>query len=313
MNPEVVAVLGGGAWGTVLAELIRRNGHPVHVWSRRYGAALEPVVQPATMVVIAVSVAGVLPLVHQLPRLRPGAIIVSTTKGLLPDGYHTPTQVWQRAFPEHGVVALSGPNLAAEIAQGLPAATVAASVQTWAAQRVQRVLASDRFRVYTNQDPLGTELGGALKNVMAIAAGVCDGLHLGANAKAGLVTRALAEMVRVAVAWGAQVTTLYGLSGLGDLLATCNSPLSRNYRLGYGLAQGKSLTAMMQELPSTVEGVHTTQVLVHWADQRGIAVPIAQQVYQLLQGQVTPRQAVGALMERDLKAEFSTDLPCDPL
>jgi len=313
MNPEVVAVLGGGAWGTVLAELIRRNGHPVHVWSRRYGTALEPVVQPATMVVIAVSVAGVLPLVHQLPRLRPGAIIVSTTKGLLPDGYHTPTQVWQRAFPEHGVVALSGPNLAAEIAQGLPAATVAASVQTWAAQRVQRVLASDRFRVYTNQDPLGTELGGALKNVMAIAAGVCDGLHLGANAKAGLVTRALAEMVRVAVAWGAQVTTLYGLSGLGDLLATCNSPLSRNYRLGYGLAQGKSLTAMMQELPSTVEGVHTTQVLVHWADQRGIAVPIAQQVYQLLQGQVTPRQAVGALMERDLKAEFSTDLPCDPL
>jgi glycerol-3-phosphate dehydrogenase (NAD(P)+) len=313
MNPEVVAVLGGGAWGTVLAELIRENGHLVHVWSRRYGTALEPVVQPATMVVIAVSVAGVLPLVHQLPRLRPGAIIVSTTKGLLPDGYHTPTQVWQRAFPEHGVVALSGPNLAAEIAQGLPAATVAASVQTWAAQRVQRVLASDRFRVYTNQDPLGTELGGALKNVMAIAAGVCDGLHLGANAKAGLVTRALAEMVRVAVAWGAQVTTLYGLSGLGDLLATCNSPLSRNYRLGYGLAQGKSLTAMMQELPSTVEGVHTTQVLVHWADQRGIAVPIAQQVYQLLQGQVTPRQAVGALMERDLKAEFSTDLPCDPL
>jgi glycerol-3-phosphate dehydrogenase (NAD(P)+) len=313
MNPEVVAVLGGGAWGTVLAELIRENGHLVHVWSRRYGTALEPVVQPATMVVIAVSVAGVLPLVHQLPRLRPGAIIVSTTKGLLPDGYRTPTQVWQRAFPEHGVVALSGPNLAAEIAQGLPAATVAASVQTWAAQRVQRVLASDRFRVYTNQDPLGTELGGALKNVMAIAAGVCDGLHLGANAKAGLVTRALAEMVRVAVAWGAQVTTLYGLSGLGDLLATCNSPLSRNYRLGYGLAQGKSLTAMMQELPSTVEGVHTTQVLVHWADQRGISVPIAQQVYQLLQGQVTPRQAVGALMERDLKAEFSTDLPCDPL
>lgn len=309
MNSEVVAVLGGGAWGTVLAELIRRNGHPVHVWSRRYGTALEPVVQPATMVVIAVSVAGVLPLVHQLPRLRPGAIIVSTTKGLLPDGYRTPTQVWQRAFPEHGVVALSGPNLAAEIAQGLPAATVAASVQTWAAQRVQRVLASDRFRVYTNQDPLGTELGGALKNVMAIAAGVCDGLHLGANAKAGLVTRALAEMVRVAVAWGAQVTTLYGLSGLGDLLATCNSPLSRNYRLGYGLAQGKSLTAMMQELPSTVEGVHTTQVLVHWADQRGIAVPIAQQVYQLLQGQVTPRQAVGALMERDLKAEFYPEPP----
>ncbi len=307
MNPEVVAVLGGGAWGTLLAELIRRNGHPVQVWSRRYGGELAPVVQPATMVVIAVSVAGVLPLAQQLPQLAPGTIIVSTTKGLLPDSCSTPTQVWQRAFPEHGVVALSGPNLAAEIAQGLPAATVAASVQTWAAQRVQRVLASERFRVYTNQDPLGTELGGALKNVMAIAAGVCDGLRLGANAKAGLVTRALAEMVRVAVEWGAQATTLYGLSGLGDLLATCNSPLSRNYRLGYGLAQGKSVAAILQELQSTVEGINTTQVVVQWADQRGIAVPIAQQVYQLLQGRVTPQQAVGALMERDLKAEFSTD------
>jgi len=307
MTPEVVAVLGGGTWGSLLAELIRRNGYPVQVWSRRQGGDMQAVVQPATVVVVAVSVAGVLPVMQGLKTLPPDAILVSTTKGLIPDSCSTPTQVWQRAFPEHGVVALSGPNLAAEIAQGLPAATVAASVRAEAAQRVQQILASERFRVYTNDDPLGTELGGALKNVMAIAAGVCDGLHLGANAKASLITRALAEMVRVAVALGAHAHTLYGLSGLGDLLATCNSPLSRNYRLGYGLAQGQSVATILQELQTTVEGVNTTQVLVQLADQRGIRVPIAQQVYQLLQQRVTPQQAVFELMGRDLKAEFHPD------
>jgi glycerol-3-phosphate dehydrogenase (NAD(P)+) len=304
MTPEVVAVLGGGMWGSLLAELIRGNGYPVQVWSRRQGGDMQAVVQPATVVVVAVSVAGVLPVMQGLKTLPPDAILVSTTKGLMPGSCSTPAQLWQRAFPEHGVVALSGPNLAAEIAQGLPAATVAASVQAEAAQRVQRVLASERLRVYTNDDPLGTELGGALKNVMAIAAGVCDGLHLGANAKASLITRALAEMVRVAVALGAHAHTLYGLSGLGDLLATCNSPLSRNYRLGYGLAQGQSLAEILQELQTTVEGVNTTHVLVQLADQRGIRVPIAQQVYQLLEQRVTPQQAVVELMGRDLKAEF---------
>ncbi|APB34424.1 Glycerol-3-phosphate dehydrogenase (NAD(P)+) [Gloeomargarita lithophora Alchichica-D10] len=304
MNPEVVAVLGGGVWGSLLAALIRDNGYPVRVWSRRQGGNLEEIVQPATMLVVAVSVAGVLPVIQRLTALPSGMIIVSTTKGLLPGNYRTPAQAWQRAFPGHGVVALSGPNLAAEIAQGLPAATVAASVETSAAQRVQQVLASERLRVYTNNDPLGTELGGALKNVMAIAAGVCDGLNLGANAKASLITRALAEMVRVAVDLGANTYTLYGLSGLGDLLATCNSPLSRNYRLGYGLAQGKSLAVMLQELQTTVEGVNTTQVLVQMADQRGLRVPIAQQVDALLQGHINPQQAVVELMGRDLKAEF---------
>lgn len=307
MTPEVVAVLGGGTWGSLLAELIRGNGYPVQVWSRRQGGDMQAVVQPATVVVVAVSVAGVLPVMQGLKNLPPDAILVSTTKGLMPGSCSTPAQMWQRAFPEHGVVALSGPNLAAEIAQGLPAATVAASVRVEAAQRVQRVLASERFRVYTNDDPLGTELGGALKNVMAIAAGVCDGLHLGANAKAGLITRALAEMVRVAVALGAHAHTLYGLSGLGDLLATCNSPLSRNYRLGYGLAQGRNLAEILQELQTTVEGVNTTHVLVQLADQWGIRVPIAQQVYQLLQQRVTPQQAVVELMGRDLKAEFHPD------
>ncbi len=307
MTQEVVAVLGSGMWGSLLAQLIEANGYPVRLWSRRQGGEMQPVLASATIVVVAVSVAGVLPVIQAISSLPAGAIIVSTTKGLLPDSFSTPAQMWQKHFPGHGVVALSGPNLAAEIAQGLPAATVAASLQPEAAQRVQRVLASERLRVYTNDDPLGTELGGALKNVMAIAAGVCDGLSLGANAKAGLITRALAEMVRVAVALGANAHTLYGLSGLGDLLATCNSPLSRNYRLGYGLAQGKSLTTLLRELQTTVEGVNTAQVLVQLADQRGLRVPIAQQVYRLLHNQVTPQQAVMELMGRDLKAEFHPD------
>ncbi|MEN9249153.1 MAG: hypothetical protein Q6K95_03020, partial [Gloeomargarita sp. GXS_bins_116] len=220
MSAEVVTVVGAGVWGSLLAELIRQNGYPVQVWSRRCPQPLATAVQSATMVVIAVSVTGVLPVLRAMPSLAPGAVIVSTTKGLLPGSHTTPAQLWQKAFPDHSVVVVSGPNLAAEIAQGLPAATVAASVQREAARRVQRVLASERLRVYTNDDPLGTELGGALKNVMAIAAGVCDGLGLGANAKAGLITRALAEMVRVAVALGAKAQTLYGLAGLGDLLAT---------------------------------------------------------------------------------------------
>ncbi|MEN9218674.1 MAG: NAD(P)H-dependent glycerol-3-phosphate dehydrogenase [Gloeomargarita sp. DG_2_bins_126] len=307
MTQEVVAVLGSGMWGSLLAQLIEANGYPVRLWSRRQGGQIQPVLASATIVVVAVSVAGVLPVIQTIHSLPADSIIVSTTKGLLPDSFSTPAQSWQKHFPGHGVVALSGPNLAAEIAQGLPAATVAASIHPEAAQRVQRVLASERLRVYTNDDPLGTELGGALKNVMAIAAGVCDGLSLGANAKAGLITRALAEMVRVAVALGANAHTLYGLSGLGDLLATCNSPLSRNYRLGYGLAQGKSLTRLLRELQTTVEGVNTARVLVQLAEQRGLRVPIAQQVYRLLHNQVTPQQAVMELMGRDLKAEFHPD------
>ncbi|HEY9663603.1 MAG TPA: NAD(P)H-dependent glycerol-3-phosphate dehydrogenase, partial [Allocoleopsis sp.] len=172
-----------------------------------------------------------------------------------------------------------------------------------AAQRVQFIFSSDRFRVYTNSDPLGTELGGTLKNVIAIAAGVCDGLNLGTNAKSGLITRALAEVIRVGTYLGAQPETFFGLSGLGDLLATCTSPLSRNYRVGYGLAQGKSLEQVLTELHSTAEGVNTTNVLIDLAHREGIAVPVSHQVYLLLNGKISPQQAVEALMERDLKSE----------
>ena len=181
---------------------------------------------------------------------------------------------------------------------------VASNIPT-AAEIVQLVFSSGRFRVYTNPDPLGVELGGTLKNVIAIAAGVCDGLQLGTNAKAALVTRGLTEMVRIGNNWGAKTETFYGLSGLGDLLATCNSPLSRNYQVGYQLAGGKSLTETLENLQGTAEGVNTCRVLMQRAKQQNIPVPITEQVYRLLQGEATPRQALDELMLRDIKPEYN--------
>lgn len=306
-----LAVIGAGAWGTTLAMLARRQGHQVRVWSRRSDASLQSVLTAADIVVSAVSMRGVRSVIQQMRSLdlAPQTILVSATKGLDPDsGSSTelprlPSQLWQAAFPDHAIAVLSGPNLSEEIQQGLPAATVVASDSLSAAETVQRALSSHRFRVYTNADMFGVELGGILKNVIAIAVGTCDGLQLGTNAKAALVTRGLAEIIRVGTYWGAKPETFYGLSGLGDLLATCNSALSRNYQVGYGLAEGKSLDTVLAALTGTAEGVNTTHVLVRLALQQNITVPISQQVAQLLNGEITPPAAVAALMLRDYKPE----------
>jgi len=302
----ILTILGGGAWGSALANLASKNDHQVNLWSRRSSFELESAIAGTDVVVSAVSMKGVAATVDRLlsTNLGPNTIIVTVTKGLDPTTTRTPSQIWQTAFPRHPIVVLSGPNLSEEIRQELPAATVAASSDLAAARQVQHIYSSEIFRVYINQDPLGTELGGTLKNVFAIAAGVCDGLQLGTNAKSALLTRALPEMIRVGVRLGAQAETFYGLSGLGDLLATCNSSLSRNYRVGFGLAQGKSLEQILHELQSTAEGVNTTNVLIDLANQRAIEVPVSRQVYRLLNGEITPEQAVLALMERDLKPEI---------
>jgi glycerol-3-phosphate dehydrogenase (NAD(P)+) len=304
-EPKLVTILGAGAWGTGLAVLAKANGHQVRVWSRRSGETLAEVIQDADIVLSAVSMKGVRSITSQLQSLPVSGetVFVTATKGLDPQTTCTPSQIWQEAFPTHAIVVLSGPNLSKEIQQELPAATVVASNFATAAELVQLVFSSDRFRVYTNSDPLGVELGGTLKNVMAIAAGVCDGLQLGTNAKAALVTRGLTEMVRIGVHWGANKETFYGLSGLGDLLATCNSPLSRNYQVGYQLAREKTLTEILANLEGTAEGINTTQVLVQRAKQQNIPMPITEQVCRLLQGEVTPRQALLELMLRDKKPE----------
>lgn len=304
-QPQIVTILGTGVWGTALGTLAARNRHEVRFHSRRSESSWEDAIASANLAVSAVSMSGVRPTIEQLQRLvlPPDLIIVSATKGLDALSLQTPSRIWKAAFPQHSIVVLSGPNLSKEIDRGLPAATAVASEDLEAAKKVQAILSSESFRVYVNSDPLGTELGGTLKNIMAIAAGVCDGLNLGTNAKAALLTRALPEIIRVGAHFGALPSTFYGLSGIGDLLATCNSPLSRNYQVGYQLAQGKTLAEILERLEGTAEGINTTEVLVRLAKAEKIEVPIAEQVRRLLEGEITPQLAVHSLMERELKAE----------
>ncbi|HHP7229417.1 MAG TPA: NAD(P)H-dependent glycerol-3-phosphate dehydrogenase [Xenococcaceae cyanobacterium] len=301
-----IAILGSGIWGSALGAIARSNGHEVRFYSRKSQLSLASIIQDTSVILAAVSMQGVRPTIAKLTALTiPSEIIlVTATKGLDPKTNLTPSQMWQQAFPNNPVVVLSGPNLAKEIIQQLPAATTVASQNLTAAETIQEMFASETFRVYLNNDPLGTELGGTLKNIMAIAAGVCDGMKLGTNAKAALLTRALPEMIRVGTCLGACGETFFGLSGLGDLIATCDSPLSRNYQVGYGLAQSKTLTQILAELEGTAEGVNTTEVLIQIANREAIAVPISRQVYRLLKAKITPQAAVNALMARELKAEF---------
>jgi len=300
-----IAILGAGSWGSALCTLLCQNSPDVRLWSRKSTQSLAEIIADVEIIVSAVSIGGLYPILERLQKLDLplGILLVSATKGLDPVTTKTPSQIWQNFYPHHSIVVLSGPNLSKEIQQGLPATTVVASQNLLAAQTIQTTLSSDLFRVYINADPLGTELGGTLKNVMAIAAGVCDGLQLGTNAKASLLTRALPEMIRVGTFLGSRAETFFGLSGLGDLLATCNSPLSRNYQVGYQLAKGSSLADILTHLEGTAEGINTTKVLIQIAQSQQLYVPITQQVYSLLEGRITPQETVKNLMERDLKSE----------
>lgn len=305
INFPQITIIGGGAWGTTLGYLLSRSNHQFQLWHRHSSLPLTTMTKEADILVSAVSMKGVGNVIEQLKTidLKPDTIIVTATKGLDLETTFTPSQIWQKAFPDHSIVVLSGPNLAKEIEQGLPAATVVSSKDIKAAELVQSVFASDIFRVYINDDPIGTELGGTLKNVMAIASGVCDGLALGTNAKAALLTRALPEMIRVGCKLGAKIETFFGLSGLGDLLATCDSPLSRNYQVGFQLGKGKTLSEILSQLEGTAEGVNTTNVLIKLAHKEHISVPITHQIYLLLQEKITPQEAVKNLMARELKNE----------
>ena len=300
-----VTIIGAGAWGSALASLVQTNQHHVQIWSRQSPIPLAEVVRDSDAIISAVSMRGVRPIAEQLQKinLQPHAVLVSATKGLEPITGQTPSQIWRSLLPDHPLVVLSGPNLSKEIVDGKPAATVVASTDDLAAQFIQTIFASRNFRVYTNSDPIGVELGGTLKNVIAIAVGACDGLNLGTNAKSALIARSLIEIIRVGVYFGAQPETFWGLSGLGDLLATCNSNLSRNYQIGYAIAQGQSLEAAIANVQGTAEGVNTANVLIGISDREKISVPVSRYVYRLLKGEITLQQAVEGLMERDLKPE----------
>ncbi len=300
-----IVVIGAGAWGSTLGNLLLKNDHDVKYWHRHSSESLETLLTEDVKIIIsAVSMSGVNSVVNEVKKfILPETILVTATKGLDSITTNTPSQIWQNALQNHNIVILSGPNLAKEIQQGLPAATVVASDNMESAETIQKLFSSSNFRVYTNNDPLGVELGGTLKNVMAIAAGTCDGLELGTNAKAALLTRGLTEIIRVGNHWGAKTETFYGLSGLGDLLATCNSNLSRNYQVGYQLAKGEKLTDILNNLQGTAEGVNTTKVLMKRAINQNIYVPITDLVAQLLNGEITPQYAVFALMLRESRPE----------
>ncbi len=333
METQKVAVLGAGSWGTALACLAARNGHDVALWARddalarainregdtckylpgadlknvRASAQLEEILRGAGWIISAVPCAGVPKLAPLVGQLRaPGAILVSGTKGLHPESGARAAQLWCEGAGlriEH-YAALSGPNLAREIAAGVPTSSVAASLDSRTADRAQELFSSQLFRVYTNTDLVGVELGGALKNVVAIAAGICDGFEFGDNAKAALMTRHWREMTRLAVACGARESTLFGLSGVGDLFATCASPHSRNHSLGERLGRGETLDDARREVMQVVEGVHTARAALNLAQKYGEELPVTRQLAAVLFENQPVREAIGALMNRRGKAEF---------
>lgn len=239
------------------------------------------------------------------PHLSPGAIVASASKGLELGTRLRMTQVLKQELPDSvAIVALSGPNLALEIARGLPAAAVVASDAHEAAETARTLLTAGMFRVYTSDDLAGVELGGALKNIIALGVGISDGLSYGENAKAAFMTRALAEISRLAMAAGANPLTLAGLAGLGDLIATCSSPLSRNRTLGLELAKGRALEAVLAERKTVAEGVTTTRAALELAESLHVELPITEQIAGVLFEQKDVKEAVRSLMLRDPKHEL---------
>ncbi len=334
-----VAVIGSGAWGTTLARLIAdapqnvAEGVTVTLWehhperaaemasARENRAFLPGIPLPERLRVTAdlreaVTGCEIVLMVTPSQRMRQqarlaapflaeGAVVVSASKGLELGSHLRMTQVLAQELP--GVVtlaALSGPNLAAEVARGLPTASVIACANHDAAVRARTIISAPTFRVYSSDDLVGVELGGALKNIIALGVGVNDGLGYGDNAKATFMTRGLAEMARLSLAAGANPLTLAGLAGLGDLIATCSSPLSRNRTLGLELAAGKTLEEALAARKAVTEGVATSRAALELARNLHVELPITEQIVEVLFKGKAVRDAVASLMERDLKHEL---------
>jgi glycerol-3-phosphate dehydrogenase (NAD(P)+) len=326
-----VAVLGAGGWGTTLADLLARRGHAVRLWAyeaevvesinRQHenpvflpGCALAESLRATGDAVEAATGADVVLMAapsHVVRRVlegaRPGigdsALIVSATKGIEPTTLRLMSQVAADVLPGHRVAALSGPSFALEVYQQQPTAVVAAADAEATAREVQGVFATPRFRVYSNADVVGVELAGALKNVIAIAAGILEGLGLGNNPRAALITRGLAEMTRLGLAMGADPLTFAGLAGMGDLILTTTGALSRNRALGVALAQGTTLVEYNAVHRSVAEGANTARGALELAGRLGTELPICAQVAGILFDGKPAGQAVAELMERTLKSE----------
>ncbi|MDH5644210.1 MAG: NAD(P)-dependent glycerol-3-phosphate dehydrogenase [Gemmatimonadota bacterium] len=328
----LIGVVGAGSWGTTVANLLVQNGHQVKIWAREVEVvesinadhvngvflanceldhrlvAVGEIGQAVKGVDLIVSAAPshATRKVFELVQAEVGderPVIVSISKGLEPETHYTMTHVISEMIPGAPVVALSGPSFAKEVFEQRPTAIVAASDDQNASGLVQQACSNGYFRVYTSSDPLGVQLGGALKNVVAIAAGILDGLDLGTNPRAALLTRGLAETTRLGEVLGADPHTFAGLAGMGDMLLTATGPLSRNRTLGIELAQGKTLDQIMNERRTVAEGVNTAKVANDLAIETGVELPIANEVEKILFENKSPKQAIRDLMERELKAE----------
>ena len=329
-----VVIIGTATWGTTLGIVLSRNKIPVRLLARTKEEMLqlqkdgenkrflpsfifppllkikyniEDSLHLAKAIILAVPSRTMRENIKNIsPWIPEDSLIISASKGLdLPTG-KTMSQVLEEILPlgaARRISVLSGPNLAKEIAAGQPSSAVIASHNIDICKKAQSLLNTPSFRIYTNDDVLGTELGGSLKNIIAIGAGICDGLGYGDNAKAAFMTRGLAEISNLGSALGANPTTFTGLSGMGDLITTCSSTLSRNRHIGIQLAQGLSLDTILKQMDNVAEGTHTTAATLAIAKKHNVEMPITQVTHAILNGKLTPKEAATQLMDRGLKAE----------
>jgi glycerol-3-phosphate dehydrogenase (NAD(P)+) len=333
-SPLSAAVIGAGSWGTALAHHLAGGGHCTRLWAFEPevavavnqshenttfmpGLALHPALTATSNLTKALAGAALVVLVmpshvfrtvltQAAPHLPAGAILVSCAKGIEQGSGYTMCEVAQDVLPNAShrrLACLSGPSFARETALGMPTAVTVASRDPQYARYAQAAFGHGNLRVYTSPDLIGVELGGAIKNPLAIAAGMVTGLKLGHNTLAALITRGLAEMTRLSQALGGQLVTTSGLAGLGDLVLTCTSPQSRNYSVGLRLAQGESITQITSSMKNVAEGVHNTLTVLELAGRAGVEMPIIEAVHRVIYQGVAPTQALQELMHRQLKAE----------
>ena len=334
-----LTVLGPGCWGLTLAWLLNDNFEDITIWGRESDlyddlvinkhcskplevqldkrveitSDLKKAIEGADIILSVVATSGVRPVCEQLKAagINPETPLVNASKGLELNSLMRMSEVIKDVLPEQKVVILSGPTLAREVLEGKPTAASVACEDMNVAEFVQRACnVPNKFRLYTNSDVIGVELGGSLKNVIAIASGFAHSMDLGDNCMGSLLTRGMAEIVRLSVKLGANPSTLYGLSGMGDLIATCSSPYSRNYTVGSLLGQGKKINDILAELGSVAEGVKTSKAVCDLAEKLGEEVPVSSAIYEAVYTDITPQEVLSKLMNRKLKEEERYDKVC---
>ena len=331
-----LTVLGPGCWGLTLAWLLTDNFDKITVWGRESDlyedlivnkhcskplevqldkkieitSDLKSAIEDAEIILSVVATVGMRDVCEKLKAagIKSNQILVNASKGIELNSLLRMSEVIKDVLPEQKVAVLSGPTLAKEVLQGKPTAASVASEDMEAAEFVQKAMnVGGKFRLYTNSDVIGVELGGSLKNVIAIASGFANSMNLGDNCKGSLLTRGMAEIVRLSVKLGANPSTLYGLSGMGDLIATCSSPMSRNFTVGSLLGQGKKIDDILKELGSVAEGVKTSKAVCDLGKKLGVETPVSSAIYEALYTDITPQEVLDKLMNRKLKEEEKYD------